>query len=309
MSVFLTELGKHLAARWAAVLMLPGAVFAGAVVVASVLGHGHALDAGLLRTRAEAWASASGGAVAVAVVALVVVATAAGCAAVAIGRAVVASWGFTGAGPVLRPLVALRRRRWRTAAARADAAVRDLFADLGDERARARARRAVLRRDAVCLVEPDRPTWAGDRLRAADERLHRSCRLDLPVVWPRLWLVLPDAARAELVAVQDGAASAARSVGWALLHLLLGLFWWPSAVVGAVSLFAARQRVRRSVAVYAELAESAVDVYGRDLAVQLGLDWAQRVTPEVGEEITAILRKPGTETDDQWTTVLRAPGG
>ncbi|NEC82183.1 hypothetical protein G3I38_23805, partial [Streptomyces sp. SID7958] len=44
MSTVLTELGKQLAGRWAALLLLPGALYVCVVTGAVVLGHAHALD-------------------------------------------------------------------------------------------------------------------------------------------------------------------------------------------------------------------------------------------------------------------------
>ena len=85
--------------------------------------------------------------------------------------------------------------------------------------------------------------------------------------------------------------AAARLAGWGLLYATLGAFWWPALVIGLVALPAARHRARLAVAVYAELAEAAVDLYGRDLAVQLGLPCPDRLTREIGEQITAIVRK------------------
>ncbi|GAB3351510.1 hypothetical protein GCM10027452_20610 [Micromonospora halotolerans] len=86
-------------------------------------------------------------------------------------------------------------------------------------------------------------------------------------------------------------ATAARLVGWGLLYAALGAFWWPALVVGLVALPTARYRARLAVAVYAELAEAAVDLYGRDLAVQLGLSCPDRLTREIGEQVSAIVRK------------------
>ena len=68
-------------------------------------------------------------------------------------------------------------------------------------------------------------------------------------------------------------------------------FWWPAVVPGLVILLVARQRIRRAVGVYADLVEAAVDLYARDLATQLGLDAAERMTPQRGEEITNLLLK------------------
>lgn len=57
MGGLLGELGKKLADRWLTLLVLPGALFLAAVAAAHVLGHSHALDAGVLTAQVTAWAS------------------------------------------------------------------------------------------------------------------------------------------------------------------------------------------------------------------------------------------------------------
>ncbi len=295
MNAFLAELGKQLVTRWTVALMLPGALFAGAVVLAHVLGQRHAVDLRALPVWLDgvtaAPAAGRGAALLITVAAFLLGATAAGLAAQSVGVFVAWTWSLTGSVPVLRPLADRRRRRWERADAEAAEAERAFLADPADPARRDRARRAIARRAAVCLVAPERPTWTGDRLHATDVRVHRSYGIDLATVWPRLWLVLPDEVRGELTAVQDRCASAARLAGWGVLYVVLGAFWWPALVVGLAILLTARYRSRLGVAVYADLVEAAVDLYGRKLAVQLGLSCPGRLTGETGEQITAIVRK------------------
>jgi hypothetical protein len=294
-NAFVAELGKQLVTRWTAALLLPGALFAAAVVLASVLGHGHAVDQ---RAVAAWWdglaagrAGGSGASLLIDAVAFLLGAAAAGLVAQSVGVLVAWTWSLTGSGPVLRRLADRRRRRWERADAAVLAAERALLTDTGDTALRERTRRAIARRAAICLVEPARPTWVGDRLHATGGRVHRSYGIGLASGWPRLWLLLPDEARRELAAAQDGCAAGARLVGWGLLYAVLGAFWWRAVVVGLVALLTARYRARLSVAVYADLAEAAVDLYGRDLAVRLGLPCPDRLTREVGEQVTAVVRK------------------
>ncbi|MEV4248479.1 hypothetical protein AB0J63_34335 [Streptosporangium canum] len=295
MNSFLSELGKQLVTRWIASLVIPGTLLAGAVILAHLLGHAHALEFAVLRSRLDTLAATPAGGhsgtVLIAVGAFLLGSAAAGLTATALGLLVEWTWTLTGSVPPLKWIAGLRHHRWEKAEGRAKKAERELLADTGDALLRARARRAIARRDAICLVEAERPTWIGDRLRAADVRVHRSYRVDLAAVWPRLWLVLPDAVRTELVAVQDRCASAARLAGWGLFYVALGAFWWPALIVGAAALVISRYRSRLAVAVYADLVEASVDLYSRDLAVQLGLQCPDRLTREIGGEITAIVRK------------------
>ncbi|RSM44607.1 hypothetical protein DMA12_15670 [Amycolatopsis balhimycina DSM 5908] len=288
MNAFLTELGKNLAGRWAAALAVPAAVFVAVTVVAVVLGPAHALDFALLRTRVTT--VSTGPALVWAAAGFLAATTLAGLAVTALGGVVTAAWGAPGTGPG-RPFTALRRRRWRRAAAKADTAVEAVLADRENRRAKAEARRSVLRRDAISEIEPDAPTWAGDRLRAVAVRVRRGTGLDLTTTWPRLWLVLPDAVRTEVTTVQDRCASAARTPVWGLAYLAVGAYWWPALVPGLGLLLVSRRRIRRSVGVYADLVEAAVDLHGRDVADRLGFELAGPLTPEVGEQVTEALRK------------------
>jgi hypothetical protein len=289
-NAFLTELGKNLAGRWAAVLALPAAVFVAVAVVAVVLGPSHALDIALLRTRVTA--VSTGPALVWAAAGFLTATAGVGLAVTALGDVVIAAWGATGLG-LGRPFTALRHRRWHRAAAKTDTAVRAVLADPDDRRARMEARRAVLRRDAISESEPNCPTWAGDRLRALADRVRHSTGLDLATTWPRLWLVLPDAARVEVTTVQERCASAARTPLWGLAYLAVGAYWWPALVPGLLLWGVSRRRIRRSVGVYADLVEASVDMYGRDVARQLGFELTGRLTPEIGAQVTeAFLKHP-----------------
>ncbi|MGW4064630.1 hypothetical protein ACWEGE_40520 [Amycolatopsis sp. NPDC004747] len=288
MNAFFTELGKNLAGRWAAALAVPAAVFVAVGVVAAVLGPAHALDFALLRSRVTT--VSTGPALVWAAAGFLAATTLAGLAVRALGGVVVAAWGAGGTG-LGRPFVALRRLRRRRAAAKADAATLAVLADRENRPARAAARRAVLRRDAISEVEPEAPTWAGDRLRAVAVRVRRGTGLDLTTTWPRLWLLLPDAARVELTTVQERCASAARTPVWGLAYLAVGVYWWPALVPALWLLLVSRWRIRRSVGVYADLVEAAVDLHGREVAERLGFEAVGPLTPEVGERVSEAIRK------------------
>ncbi|MEU4652098.1 hypothetical protein [Nocardia fluminea] len=288
MNAFLTELGKNLATRWAAALALPAAVFVAVVVVAVTLGPSHALDVNLLWTRVRT--VSTGPALVWAAAAFLAATAVVGLSVTALGGIVIAAWAATGAG-VGRPFVALRRRRWRRATVKADAAVKAVLADRSDHRAKSSAQRALLRRNAISEIEPTCPTWAGDRLRSVDDRVRRGTGLDLTTTWPRLWLVLPDAARAEVTTVQERCGSAARMPVWGLAYLAVGGYWWPALVPAVWALLVSRRRIRRAVGVYADLVEASIDLYARDVANQLGFELTGRMTPAIGEQLTEVLRK------------------
>lgn len=290
--------GRKLAERWVGVLLLPGLLYVGGAYVAHVLGHAHWWE--LVRVgdrldtlRADAKGQGGGPLLLLTVVVLLASATA-GLAAQGLGlvaaRIGIEPWGVWPAAP----LTARRRRRWKRAHAAYLAALR--------EKARRSARgldagdldtSGLLRaRDRICLVEPCSPTWSGDRMAAADTRVLRAYDLDLESAWPRLWLVVPEPVRAELLDAREKVDAACRLAGWGTMYLLLGAMWWPSLVIGVCTLAVARRRERTALDACATLVEAAVDVHGRDLALALGIPCERALTREVGATVTRALQKP-----------------
>ncbi|GAB3835407.1 hypothetical protein ACFPIJ_50965 [Dactylosporangium cerinum] len=302
MTALLATLGGKLADRWAAAILGPGLLFVGAVVCAGQLGQRHATDFGRLGVWISAVAadsaSHSPGAVLLFGVGVLLASIAAGLGASAAGRVVERVWLVTGERPPASALRIWRRRRWSRADERVelarDRAVRAVVlgpAEAADAAAVYAA--ALARRNAICLVEPDRPGWMADRLLAADARVHRAYAIDLGAVWPRLWSVSSAELRADLGAVQDAYAGAARLQGWGLLYVTLGLWWWPALLVGAGTLVAGHARGRAAAGVLAELVETAVDLHGRDLANRLGIVADGPLHRGIGLSITEIARKDG----------------
>jgi hypothetical protein len=298
-SVALVELGRQLAGLWPALLLLPGALYVGAVAVAVLLGQGDALDpaplSDWLDSVAAAPASGRFGSVLIGAAAGTGAAAAAGLAASAAAQVVERIWWASGTGPLLRGLTAWRRRRWLRADAEVGTALREFTASSGAGPAAERLRAAIVRRDAICPEEAARPTWVGDRLQAVDQRVHDRYHLDLSAAWPRLWLIVPDAVRTELTQARTGCADAARLTGWGLLYLALAVVWWPAAVLAAGVLVTAHHRARVAAGVQADLVEATVDLYGRDLALRLGIECPGRLSREAGDEATTLLRKDPTD--------------
>ncbi|GAA4472336.1 hypothetical protein [Phytohabitans houttuyneae] len=292
----LTTLGGRLSQRWLTTLLAPGLLFVAAVAVAARLGHAHALAIQRLRDDIVAVADHPAGrssAVVLLVTAAVLVAAAtAGLVAASLGGAVERMWLLPGRRQPLRSVRAWRLRRWRAA----DAGVVALVAGVRlDEHADTVVipglAEALARRDAICLVEPERPTWIADRLRALGERIHLTYGLDLTAAWPRVWSLAPADLRTDVIAAHEAYSAAARLAGWSLLYAVLAAWWWPSSVVAAVLFGAAWMRARSATGGLAELVESTVDLHGRELAARLGVECGGPLTVEVGEEVTVRLRK------------------
>jgi hypothetical protein len=292
-NTFVTEIGKKLAERWVALLVLPGLLFTATATAAGLLGHRHWADLQMLGQRVgqlvppDAGASAGLPRTVVLLVVLLVASVGTGLLANALATPV----EHTLAGrwpPPLRRLARARTRRRRAAWTRAnrewerarDAGEHDRLAEL------------AARRNRIALIEPINATWIGDRLAAPTVRVHQEYGLDLTFLWPRLWLLLPDSSRTPLADARQQLDDAARLGGWGLLYLALGAVWWPSAIIGVVAGLVGWRRYRSAAGVYAGLVEAAVDVHREELIDRFSD--GQKVPPtsrNLGKEITERFRK------------------
>ncbi|MFI9583776.1 hypothetical protein ACIHCQ_18450 [Streptomyces sp. NPDC052236] len=323
MTAFLSALGGKLADTWLSLLVLPGLLFVSLAAVGHNLGHRHALDLPLLVRRintlaADPAAHAPG---TIALLAVLVLAASAGASLVASALAGAVERLWLGDWPrplsgAARTLTARRVQRWDSADERHRTALRDK----ADRKRAARdagtdpelpepaatpapaastapapgqddTRALNEARNRIALAHPDRPTWMGDRIHAVESRVHEHYGLDVASAWPRLWLLLPEAPRADLQSARTALTTAARRAAWGALCLLLGLWWWPAAIAGAVAYLGAWRQGRLAVDVFAELVEATVDLHGRELAAALGIPCEAALTPEVGVRITRTVRK------------------
>lgn len=301
---FLTALGQKLAERWLTLLVLPGALFLAVATAAHTLGQAHALDRRLLVSRVTGWAeepaaSTVGGQV-VLLGAVLAAAAAAGLAAQGAGtlvqRTVLAADWHSWPRPLrrgARALVARRRARWASTAARYrrqldyDALELAHSGRRADPGVRHALHRALLR---VAAEEPDRPTWSGDRLHSVVVRLERDHHVDLPLVWPHLWLTLPETARAEITAAEQGLTHAGTLAGWALLYAPLTMWWWPAAPLAVALALVARHLIRTATDAYAQLLEAAAHLHVGDLADQLRIEHPGPPDTALGDSLTDRLR-------------------
>ncbi|BDM69246.1 hypothetical protein HEK616_27330 [Streptomyces nigrescens] len=304
MGGFLSALGQKLAERWLTLLVLPGALFLATATVAATLGQAHALDPHRLTDRLTRWAQTPaattvGGQV-VLLGAVLAAAAAAGLVAQGLGvlvqRGTLAPDWETWPVPLrqwARARVAGRRARWHAAAHRyrqqRDADARALARDgLRADRAPRRAALEALRR--LAAEEPARPTWSGDRIHAVSVRLERDHHLDLAVLWPHLWLVLPDTTRAEITAAEQALTRAVTLAGWSVPYAALTVWWWPAAPLAAALALTARYRIHAAVDTYAQLLEAAVRLHLGELAAQLGVDHPGPAAPALGDALMQQLR-------------------
>ncbi|MEU6481067.1 hypothetical protein ABZ858_30170 [Streptomyces sp. NPDC047017] len=304
MGGFFSALGQKLAERWLTLLVLPGALFLAISTAARTLGQAHALDVCRLTGRITDWvktpAAATAGGQVMLLGAVLAAAAMAGLAAQGLGTlvqrmALAADWHMWPR--LLRQWahirVVRRRARWTAAAHRyrqqldTDAGALALNGRRADPASRRMAHNALQR---IAVEEPDRPTWSGDRIHAVTVRLERDHHLDLPLLWPHLWLTLPETTRAEITTAEQALTRAATLGGWALLYAPLTAWWWPALPLTAALALTARHRVRSATDTYAQLLEAAARLHTTDLAAQLGVDHAGPLDPALGDAITHQLR-------------------
>jgi hypothetical protein len=136
------------------------------------------------------------------------------------------------------------------------------------------------------------PTAIGNILRAAERRPADKYGLDAIVVWPRLWLLLPDTTRADLLTARKSLDSAVRAVIWGSAFCLFAVLTWLALPVGlAVVLIATTVVIPARAYAFGELFEAAFDLHRRALYQQLC--WPLPANPEeegpAGRQLTAYL--------------------
>lgn len=295
MTDFFQELAKTLAQRWVGLLLVPGALFVGGAVVGVRLGHAHAVDPSLAtQVLTNATTSITGQTHTVQVVVIV----GALLASAAVGLVVQATAGLTRAlwlgrwpGAIL---TARRVQRWERQLHRRQELEQAQPAATRSASARREIDLVAARMNAVAIARPGRPTWMGDRIHAVEEIAADRYGLDLPFAWPRMWLAMPDAARAEITAANGAFAAAVTVASWTWPTLVLGALWWPAALVAVVIGTTGWVRGRAAITDLTSLVESALDLYGCALAAAVGVETERSTGPlEVheGEQVTAIVRK------------------
>jgi hypothetical protein len=289
----LAELGKKLADRWMALLVLPGLLFTAVATAAVTLGQRHWADVGavghFVGRLATAGTDQQDGLTrtVLLLVILLLASFASGLLARALGTPV--EHVLAGRWPAVldRLKIACTRRR------------QDAWAQANQEWERARAEgkrhdlgKLIHRRNRIALIEPMHATWIGDRLSAPAIRVYHEYGLDLTFTWPRLWLLLPQSTRDPLTESRRGLDDATTLGGWTVLYLALGALWWPAAVLGVGIGLVAWRRSRVAADVYADLIEATVDVHVDDLWKRFADDQGVHpARPPWGKQITERFRK------------------
>jgi hypothetical protein len=237
-------------------------------------------------------------------------AAAASIAAQFLGGAVEQYWLRFGRDPLSRALTARRERQWKekhaelertvaqtdpsSAGVNGAVTVPESAAVTVPRSTWERIQALTEARDHIALRGPTRPTWYGDRMQATADRVEAAYGVDLAVLWPRLWLILPEPAAREIQSGRDSFSAAARLMAWGMGYALLACWWWPAALVAVGCGAVARSRARTALDALAGLIEAAVDVHGRELATRIGLiapDATGLLAHDTGDGMSEVFRK------------------
>ncbi|MGD6747069.1 hypothetical protein ACOKM3_35175 [Streptomyces sp. BH106] len=273
MDGILTELGKRIADRWFAFLILPGVPFAAAVLVAWAMarsGAAHALDVDILVRRLDSLGDAASTTERVVI----------GC--LLLGGVVVTAL-------LVRELSLTVHRLWT---GRSNALRRVMAPGM---RRRRRTALDAARQGGYAVPErylPSRATWIGDRFALVDERVAAQYGISLARAWPRLWQLHGPRSPKIVTAAWDEYAAATVRVAWALPYAALAPFWWPAAAVALALVLLGWSQGRRGADDFCLACEAAVDLQLCRLAHMVGVPLPhRRVTVTEGREIDRILAK------------------
>ena len=139
-----------------------------------------------------------------------------------------------------------------------------------------------------------RPTAVGDILRAVERRIVHRYGLDAVLLWPRLWLLLPEDARQEIAAARESLDRMAEAWGWGLCFLVWA-FWQPWAVLVALLWMLLAASLARALArTFAVLVQSAFDLYRWRLYEALHFPAPQEkgaAEVEAGQALTRYIQR------------------
>lgn len=141
----------------------------------------------------------------------------------------------------------------------------------------------------ISFERPSRPTWIGDRIQAATVWTERDLDLDFAVVWPYLWLSMPNSTRSEVTTARAAITRGATLGAWALLYLPLIWWWWPASLITATVAVTSRYHLRSAAETYATILEAATRHHLRDLASHLGFSVDGEVKRSTDDALTRHL--------------------
>jgi hypothetical protein len=267
MTGLLASLGKQIANRWVATIVLPGLFYLCVTYWAIRSGAGHPFAVGAVsETLARWWSDHHTQPAVLAVTAVLILAgaaLAAGTASLLADEVVQRFWTMNGRGS--------RHHRYRDR----------LSAHWTDQKWTPPTR-----------YLPQRAFTVGEQFRLFGERVHVEYGLSAVAVWPRIWLLTNTDTRTIIQAAHTRFRTDATLVAWGLLYLPIAGWWPPALCITTATTVLGWRRATRDATTLATLLEAAIDIQASALAGILGVPLREgRVTPEEGNIINNLLIK------------------
>jgi hypothetical protein len=148
------------------------------------------------------------------------------------------------------------------------------------------------------------PTRVGNILRAAETRPCHRYGLDAVVIWPRLWLMLPEPTRQELTSVRGSLDASVAAAIWGIGFVAFTPWaWWAAPAGFTVAAAAVLWWVPARAEVFADLVEAAYDLHRSALYRQLR--WPLPATPadehHTGSALTGYLVRGSDQPHPEFT--------
>jgi hypothetical protein len=146
------------------------------------------------------------------------------------------------------------------------------------------------------------PTKLGNIIRAGEGRPSERYGLDTVVCWPRLWLLLPPAARVELQGARASLDSDVVALFWGVLFLAWTPFTLWAIPIALLAAALAYRAAQTSAAIYSDLLEASFDLYRKDLYE--ALSWPLPENPadelEIGRQVTQYLWRGSNQREPRF---------
>jgi hypothetical protein len=148
------------------------------------------------------------------------------------------------------------------------------------------------------------PTRLGNTLRAAETWPIDKYGLDPVKCWPRLWLLLPEPVRRELVDARTSLDAAGAVVLWGVMFVAWTPWAWWAAPIGLATALVAYRRAVQTAEGYGDLVESAFDLHRS--ALYASLRWPLPPNPaeerEAGHALTGYLWRGSDKPSPEFVT-------
>lgn len=213
------------------------------------------------------------------------------------------------AGP-LRPLALWRIQRRQNGLQKTRQRWSDLMLKRDEGKLDTAERWELARLEAVLHYtprDPDdlTPTRLGDILHTAETRPRQRYGLDPVLLWPRLWLLLPDSMRVELAAARARLDRMAQAWFWGLLFALWSIAWTWAWVITLIWVWIAYRLALQAASAFCDLLLAAFDT--QRWRLYEALRWplpAQSGAEEIvaGEALTRFIQRGMTSQPMAWTS-------